>query len=1132
MTIKSKIFAAGAVFFIVFVLLAFMSIWTQHEVLANRNIRDSVDKKLADIQEFEEWKTSLIRSVSDIAAQEHVPPLAREQFLLPAGQQMPGYDILSESGLRLVDLIASKEKASADIDEAFDDIRIEINSLYYQLDDRISTVLAILQLERVMGGDASEKGALAPYVLKSLNQLTLVALNSLISRNFSNEHKSVVMKNQRFVSSQLELIDSDGSLLALFSELFAQIESLERLIGESDATLLRYQTQIAEAREAFDSAAKSTEMNAVVAKAKSDLDAANVKLENASRSTLTAVFVFLFLVPLLVIIFGIFGLNTIILRPISQLMHAMKRVEDGAFDVAVPIRAKDEIGKLAWAFNAMAAEITSKVAEMSRLNQGLRESESKYKTLVNNIPQRIFLKDKNFKYVSCNRNYAQDVNMTEAQIEGKNDFDLFPMEIAEKYRSDDERILSAGESEEIEESYIKDGETMVVQTVKIPIRDDAGEVSGVLGIFWDITERRKMEESLRITRFSFENAPLGIYLIGEGRRILDVNEAAARMLGYTREELASMGTWEVDPFQAKLDDEAAWNIAKAQKEGECFESVHLRQDGSEVPVEVSSSLFEYEGLRYAVAFIQDITQRKQAEEELRKSRRLLSNILESMDESVATIDQEFVYQLVNRRHEECFDQPRRDVVGRTVWDLFPGVKETPAWRYMNRAMQGEMVGGVEIKVPKLDGTELWMRGSYSPLKDSDGKVIGVVGVGVDVTQQKKDEEELRRLRNYLSNIIDSMPSVLVGVDSKGRVTQWNKRAEQVTGIRSENARFQPLAKVFSGLSIEMERIQASIRDRQVLHNSKAPSRSQEETRYEDITIYPLVANGVEGAVIRVDDVTEQVRLEELMIQNEKMLSVGGLAAGMAHEINNPLAGIIQTANVMRSRLEQLELPANIRAAEEAGASMDVIMAYMEKRSIFRMLDAIDESGKRVAEIVKNMLSFARKSNETFSLHHPVHLMDKILELASTDYDLKKQQDFKTIKIIKEYEENLPEISCEGTKIQQVLLNILRNGAHAMQSLDASGGYTPCFVLRLAREENMLRMEIQDNGPGMDKATVSRIFEPFFTTKPVGEGTGLGLSVSYFIITQNHGGTMDVVSSPGNGANFIIRLPLAHVNDNA
>lgn len=155
-------------------------------------------------------------------------------------------------------------------------------------------------------------------------------------------------------------------------------------------------------------------------------------------------------------------------------------------------------------------------------------------------------------------------------------------------------------------------------------------------------------------------------------------------------------------------------------------------------------------------------------------------------------------------------------------------------------------------------------------------------------------------------------------------------------------------------------------------------------------------------------------------------------------------------------------------------------------------------------------------------------MDKILELAVTDYDLKKQYDFKSIKIVKEYEEDLPLVSCENTKIQQVILNILRNGAEAMQeSMKTEDKTYPRFTLRLVHEENthMLRMEIQDNGPGMNEATRKRIFEPFFTTKPVGGGTGLGLSVSYFIITENHGGTMDVVSELGKGTNFIIRLPV-------
>jgi len=317
----------------------------------------------------------------------------------------------------------------------------------------------------------------------------------------------------------------------------------------------------------------------------------------------------------------------------------------------------------------------------------------------------------------------------------------------------------------------------------------------------------------------------------------------------------------------------------------------------------------------------------------------------------------------------------------------------------------------------------------------------------------------------------------------------------------------------------------AIREHRVICAPKIPVRTNQETRFEDITIFPLTANGVQGAVIRVDDITEQVRLEEMMIQSEKMLSVGGLAAGMAHEINNPLAAMIQTANVVRSRLEDLEIQANLKAARDVGISVDQINTFMEKRGILRMLDAIDESGRRVSGIVHNMLSFARKSDSALSTHHPAQLVDKVLELAATDYNLKKNYDFKTIKIVKEYEENLPRIPCEAAKIQQVLLNILGNGAQAMQSREMNHNDPPCFILRLAKEKNMLRIEIQDNGPGMDEKTQSRIFEPFFTTKPVGVGTGLGLSVSYFIITQNHHGTMDVVSALNKGANFIIRLPL-------
>ncbi len=251
---------------------------------------------------------------------------------------------------------------------------------------------------------------------------------------------------------------------------------------------------------------------------------------------------------------------------------------------------------------------------------------------------------------------------------------------------------------------------------------------------------------------------------------------------------------------------------------------------------------------------------------------------------------------------------------------------------------------------------------------------------------------------------------------------------------------------------------------------------------------------------------------------------------MAHEINNPLGGMMQTADVMSIRLTDMELPANRQAAEEAGTSMEAISAFMKARGIMEMLDNIRGSGKRAAEIVANMLSFSRKGDSSFSTHNLVGLLDHTVNLAGSDYDLKKKYDFRQVEIIREYEGNLPLTPCESGKIQQVLLNILRNGAEAMQEETESNSEFDKkhrFILRMAHEQEtgMVRIEIEDNGPGMDEATRKRVFEPFFTTKPINQGTGLGLSVSYFIITENHGGKMSVESTSGEGANFIIRLPV-------
>jgi PAS domain S-box-containing protein len=501
----------------------------------------------------------------------------------------------------------------------------------------------------------------------------------------------------------------------------------------------------------------------------------------------------------------------------------------------------------------------------------------------------------------------------------------------------------------------------------------------------------------------------------------------------------------------------------------------------------------------------------------------LQLLIDSLPAQICYVSDKERFVLVNREFENVSGMEKRHVVGREMKHVLGPKNYEKIKPHIKAALSGQS-GRAEFSVAAQKDLVKFYELNYVPEIDTKGWVSGFYLLTIDLTERKEAEKEIFSLRNYLSNIIDSMPSILIGVDKKNRITQWNLKASQKTGISPEAARGQLLETVFPQFTIELDHVRISIESRNVHHVSRHPRVENNKQIYEDITIYPLTSNGVEGAVIRIDDVTEQVQMEELMIQSEKILSVGGLAAGMAHEINNPLAGMMQSANVMKNRLERIDMPANLRVAEALGISMGDIKVFMEKREIFRMLDAIQESGARAAEIVSNMLSFARKSDTSTSSHYPDQLMDESLELAATDYDLKKQYDFKSIEIIKEYAQDLPMLLCEGAKIQQVLLNILRNGAQAMQTAKTQ---SPRFIIRIYKKEvpGMVFMEIDDNGPGMDDATKSKVFDPFFTTKPVGVGTGLGLSVSYFIITENHKGTLTVLSEPEKGTNFIIGLPV-------
>jgi len=525
--------------------------------------------------------------------------------------------------------------------------------------------------------------------------------------------------------------------------------------------------------------------------------------------------------------------------------------------------------------------------------------------------------------------------------------------------------------------------------------------------------------------------------------------------------------------------------------------------------------------RFLDGFILDNTQRHLAEESLRKSEERYRTLLEASPDAIVAYDNSGNIVYINPAFEKTYGWSAAELAGQKI-DFVPAHEKEKTRRAVMRNLKGEDVS-LETQRLTKDGRLLDIHVKTAILHDDVGNLQGSIVIHRDITDHIAAEKETRRLQNLLGNIVDSMPSILVGIDEAGRVTQWNRRAEEETGIKAAAAAGREIGDVFPRLADEMENIRVAMRECRPQHDAKKPYRGATETRYEDVTVYPLTANGVQGAVIRVDDVTERVRLEDMMIQSEKMMSVGGLAAGMAHEINNPLAGIMQNTQIARNRLSGAS-PADQRVAAECGTTVEAIQTFHARRGLINILEAALESGSRAAKIVNNMLSFSRMEDASLTRQNLAELLDATIELAQSDYDLKRKHDFRKIEIIRDYAPDTPLVLCAGSKIQQVFLNIFKNGAEAMAGWEERPG-PPCFHLRVKPEKAMVRVEIKDNGPGMESNVRKRVFEPFYTAKRGEGGTGLGLSVSYFIITENHHGAMTVESEPGKGARFIIRLPV-------
>jgi hypothetical protein len=372
-------------------------------------------------------------------------------------------------------------------------------------------------------------------------------------------------------------------------------------------------------------------------------------------------------------------------------------------------------------------------------------------------------------------------------------------------------------------------------------------------------------------------------------------------------------------------------------------------------------------------------------------------------------------------------------------------------------------------------------------------------------------EEYERLKDFSENIVESINVGILAADLEDRVESWNTQIEQLTGVTREDALGRKLSDLFPAeLTEQFDRVfgQTGIHHiyKFVLkpaataitangngHGHGHPPRAKLAAATLNIAIAPLVSKDQEqiGRLIIIDDVTDRAELEQRLVQADKLTSIGLLAAGVAHEVNTPLAVISTYAQMLAKQV-----------AEDSQKSL--------------ILEKIAKQTFRASEIVNSLLNFSRTSTTSFGAVNVNKVVQETLSLL--EHQLTKSG----IQIKTDMDPNLPAVHGNAGKLQQVFLNLILNARDAMTAGGTAGG---TIELRSWAEGSGARIEVSDTGHGIAPENLHRIYDPFFTTKAARKGTGLGLSVTYGII-QEHGGSIEVFNRRDGGATFRVELPLA------
>ena len=436
--------------------------------------------------------------------------------------------------------------------------------------------------------------------------------------------------------------------------------------------------------------------------------------------------------------------------------------------------------------------ISQDITQLKQSQLELEESRNHFQSLVENIPQRIFIKDLNSVYITCNEIYARDLGITPGQIVGKDDFAFHPTNLANAYRRDDQEVILTGKTKMISEQYVSKGQEYWIRIHKTPYRNKYGEIIGVLGIFEDISESRRIEEQLLESenkyRAIFENLQDVYYETALDGTILEISPSIASLSNgqFSREEL--LGRSINDFYTDKTDRERVLQALKSQNSIKDFEVNFLNKDNAYYTCSISAGLYFGEDGRpeKIIGTLRNITQRKLAETKLKESQTQLKSVIDSTSDMIWSVDAEH-FGLLNWNHafEEYFlnDRGKKIAVGETPEVMFPeGSSYIGYWIELFNRTKNE--GTVTIEYESFSHTRILLL-SLNRL-EQEGKVFGISVFAKNITAQRSAEVALRKSEDQFRNIFNNLQDAFFQADEQGVFTLVSPSAARMYGYNSIN----------------------------------------------------------------------------------------------------------------------------------------------------------------------------------------------------------------------------------------------------------------------------------------------------------------------------------------------------------